>query len=155
MFCWLENCLDGRCQWITWRRRVRSSCLWQIGLILAAWQGGEWLARVLRLPIPGTVLGLAMLLALLGTGVCSVLMLRRGARWFLAQMLLFLLPAVMSLADHREFFGWLGCKLLAAVCVGTLIVMVTTALLVDGCYRWMLLRRRPAKAAQRPDGGRP
>jgi holin-like protein len=101
------------------------------------------------------VLGLLLLLGLLGTGLCSTVSVRRGSRWFLAQMLLFLLPAVMSLADHREFFGWLGCKVLAAVCLGTLIVMVVTALLVDGCYRWLLAQRMPARAGRGEAGRRP
>jgi holin-like protein len=59
----------------------------------------------------------------------------------------------MSLADHREFFGWLGFKLLLAVCLGTLIVMVVTALLIDGCYRWLLAQRIPAKAGRPSRGG--
>jgi holin-like protein len=153
MFCRTKDGFAWRRLPVLWRRRLRSHCLLQIGLIFLVWQAGELLVRWTGLPLPGSVLGLALLLGLLGTGLCSPISLRRGSRWFLAQLLLFLLPAVMSLAEHREFFGWLGCKVLAAVCLGTLIVMVTTALLIDGCYCWLLAQRIPARAGRTPRGG--
>ena len=67
-------------------------------MILLVWQAGELLGRRLGLPIPGAVLGMALLLGLLANGSFSPAALRRGSRWFLAQMLLFLLPAGNSLA---------------------------------------------------------
>jgi holin-like protein len=147
MFYGIRTRFDWRRQSILWRRRLRSQCLFQIGLILAVWQAGEWLVGWLSLPIPGAVLGLLMLLALLAHGGCSVAALRRGSRWFLAQMLLFLLPSVASLLDHPEFFGWLGFKVLAAVCLGTLTVMIVTALLMDACYRWLAAQPAPVQVA--------
>ena len=148
MFYGLKRGSAWRRPSVLWRRRLRSSVLGQIGVICLLWQAGELLARGLRLPIPGAILGLFLMLAALGNGLCSVAALRRGSSWFLAQLLLFLLPAVMSLIDHHEFFGWLGVKVLLAVCLGTLIVMVATALCIDVCHRWMPAQRVPAKAAR-------
>jgi len=59
-----------------------------------------------------------------------------GARWLLAEMLLFFVPAAMILLDNRQMFGWLGLKLLAVVVGGTLLVMAATAMTVE-----LLLRR--------------
>lgn len=145
MFCKSERDFVWRRPSVLWRRQLRSHCLWQIALIVLVWRAGEMLVSRLGLPVPGSVLGLGLLLGLLASGRCSVLALRRGSNWFLAQMLLFLLPSVVSLADHREFLGWLGFKLLAAVCLGTLIVMAGTALFVEGCYHWLAGQRDPAR----------
>ena len=61
---------------------------------------------------------------------------RRGANWFLADMLLFFIPAILAVLDHREFLGLLGLKILAVILTGTGIVMAVTALCVDLFYRW-------------------
>jgi len=50
-------------------------------------------------------------------------------------MLLFFVPAVLAVLDHREFLGLLGLKLLAVVLGGTLLVMGGTGLTVDLCCR--------------------
>lgn len=130
-----------------WRRRVRNSCLLQVLVILAFWQLGEAVVRLGGLPVPGAVIALFLVLALLAGGVFSPLTLRRGARWFLAEMVLFLLPSVLSLLDHPEFLGWLGLKLLLAVGLGILVVMVVTALVVDLCYRWLTATKDKADVA--------
>lgn len=100
------------------------------------------MVRWLHLPLPGSVIAMAILLLLLGTKVIEPANLRRGAQWFLAELMLFLLPSVLSVSGHPEFFGGLGLKLLAAILGGTLVVMIVTALVVDGCYRWSMARRR-------------
>jgi holin-like protein len=61
---------------------------------------------------------------------------KRGADWLLAEMLLFFVPAVLALLDHREFLGLLGLKILAIIVLSTTMVMGVTALTVDLCYRW-------------------
>jgi holin-like protein len=68
--------------------------------------------------------------------------LRRGAAWLLAEMLLFFVPAVLALLDHRDLLGFLGLKILAAVLLGTLAVMVVTGLTVEACFRFEARRGR-------------
>jgi holin-like protein len=117
-----------------WRRRCRSSLLFQTLLILLFWLAGEAIARVIGLPIPGAIIGLLIVLALLGSkrlGICTV---RRGAQWFLAEMLLFFVPAVLAVLDHQELIGLLGLKILAVIVLGTFIVMIVTAAVIDVCY---------------------
>ncbi|MCM0754535.1 CidA/LrgA family protein [Desulfovibrio aminophilus] len=120
---------------LSFRLAVRHSRLLQIGLLAGFWALGELIARAARLPIPGGVLGLVLVLLLLVTGRLHAASLRRGADWLLAEMLLFFIPAVPAVLDHREFLGVLGLKLLAAVLAGTLLVMGGTALTVDLCCR--------------------
>ncbi len=124
--------------WSRSRFAFRHSRLLQIGMLLAFWWLGELAARLFDLPVPGGVVGMAAMLALLLTGVIHPAALRRGAGFLLAEMLLFFIPAVMALLDHREFLSPLGLKLAAVIFFGTMVVMIGTALTVDFCYRWSL-----------------
>jgi len=119
------------------RHGLRGSRLLQAGLIMAFWLAGEGLVRLLDLPVPGAILGLIAVLALLASGRISLLSMRRGAEWLLADMLLFFVPAVLAILDHHEFLGLMGVKILAVILVGTVIVMTVTALTVDAAIRMM------------------
>nr|WP_315527793.1 CidA/LrgA family protein [uncultured Achromobacter sp.] len=119
------------------RLALRRSRLLQIALIVLFALLGQALANAFGLPIPGGVIGMALVLALLATRRLRVRNVHRGASWLLGEMLLFFVPAVMSLLDHREFLGMLGVKLLVVIVLGTALVMTGTALTIELCYRWM------------------
>ncbi len=123
--------------WTLGRSYLRRSRMLQIGVLAVFAAVGQALAGWGGLPVPGAVLGLALLLALLATGGVRLNHIRRGADWLLAEMLLFFVPAVMCLLDHQELVGWLGLKILLVIAVGTLLVMGGTAVAIDLCYRWM------------------
>ncbi|WP_017126491.1 CidA/LrgA family protein, partial [Pseudomonas gingeri] len=65
--------------------------LYLLGGQLAAWAG--W-------PIPGGVIGLGMLLLAFAAGWIKPAALQLGAGWLLGEMLLFFIPALMSLLDY-------------------------------------------------------
>jgi len=119
------------------RSKLRRSRVLQICLLVLFSLLGQALAQWLGLPVPGGVVGMALVLLLLATRRLRVRNVHRGASWLLGEMLLFFVPAVMSLLDHREFLGVLGLKLLAVILLGTALVMMGTALTIDLCYRWM------------------
>jgi holin-like protein len=119
------------------RSALRRSRLLQIALIVLFSLAGQTVAQASGLPVPGGVIGMALVLLLLATRRLRVRNVQRGASWLLGEMLLFFVPAVMSLLDHREFLGLLGVKLLAVILLGTALVMAGTALTIDLCYRWM------------------
>lgn len=119
------------------RIALRRSRVLQIALIVLFSLMGQGLAAALGLPVPGGVIGMALVLVLLATRRLRVRNVHRGASWLLGEMLLFFVPAVMSLLDHREFLGMLGVKLLVVILLGTALVMTGTALTIELCYRWM------------------
>ncbi|WP_425065309.1 CidA/LrgA family protein [Reyranella sp.] len=118
------------------RHGVRRSPPLQIGLVVGFWLAGEGLAKLAGLPVPGSVIGMLLVLALLATRRLSVNSLRRGAEWFIGYMVLFFVPAVMALLDHGELIGLLGLKILAVIVGGTFSVMLVTGFIVDLCTRW-------------------
>ncbi|MDR3580939.1 MAG: CidA/LrgA family protein [Oryzomonas sp.] len=129
------------------RRNLRHSRSLQILLIIAFWLVGDLLVRRLGLPVPGGVVGMFILIALFASRSFSPLNVRLGAEWFLAEMLLFFIPAVPAILNHHEFLGWLGLKVLVVILVGTAVVMIVTALVVDVCFRWNS-RHKPLEVKQ-------
>lgn len=124
-----------RRMYLSGRLHLRRSRLLQGGLLALFWAFGQMATQAARLPVPGGIVGLGLVLLLLGTGVLKISSLRRGADWLLAEMLLFFVPAVLAVLDHKEFLSLLGLKLLAVVLTGTLAVMGATGLTVDLCCR--------------------
>ena len=119
----------------------------QLALILAAWQAGEMLVRLTGLPLPGSIAGMGLVLAALRFGLLDLSGIKRGADLFLAEMLLFFVPAVLAVLDHPEFLGWTGLKILLVILLGTVMVMLSTALTMELCHRWLAKRQTGATHA--------
>lgn len=120
--------------------RPRFSRLVQIFFLLAFWQAGETIVRLAHLPLPGAIAGMLLVLALFTSGAMNTATVQRGAEWFLAEMLLFFVPAVLALLDHGEFLGIVGLKVIAVILIGTVLVMGITAMAIDLGYRLMMRR---------------
>ena len=86
---------------VSFRRGIHRSSLAQIGLIVVFWLIGETFVRLTGIPLPGGMVGLALALVLLANNRISLFSMRRGAQWFLAEMILFFVPAVLAIIDHR------------------------------------------------------
>ncbi len=108
----------------------------QVAALAAVWLAGNQATRLLGLPFPGAIVGLGLMLLLLSTGWVSPVSVRRGARFLIGEMLLFFVPAVLAVMNHAEWLSLTGLKLFGAVLLGTLAVMLGTALAVDLSYRW-------------------
>jgi holin-like protein len=115
------------------KRTFHKSRILQIALITVLWFIAQEISLLTRMPIPGGVIGLVLVLALLYLAL--------GAEWFLAEMLLFFIPAVPAVLNHQEFFGWTGLKILAIIIVGTMIVIIGTAIVVD--FSFYKLEKQP------------
>lgn len=103
--------------------------LYAIGGQLAAWLG--W-------PIPGGVMGLALLLIAFALGWLKPAALQLGAGLLMAEMLLFFIPALMSLLDYGSLLRDEGWRILLVLAVSTLMVMVMTAVTVEWVCRWRM-----------------
>lgn len=126
------------------RERLRGNRALQVLLLLAIWGAGELLVRLAHLPLPGSIAGFALLLALLGFRTIDPREVEKGAGLLLAEMLLFFVPAVVAVVDHPEWLGPLGVRLLAAIVAGTVLVMLVTGAVVEACCR-LLPPQRPSR----------
>ena len=110
----------------------------ELAVLLALYKVGDLLAAWLAWPIPGGVMGLALLLLLFALGVLKPAMLQLGAGLLMAEMLLFFIPALMSLLDYGSLLRDEGWRILLVIGVSTLLVMVVTAVTVEWICRWRL-----------------
>ena len=114
----------------------------ELAVLCALFLLGGQIASWLAWPIPGGVMGLALLLILFASGVLKPATLQLGAGWLMAEMLLFFIPALMSLLDYGALIREEGWRILLVIAVSTLMVMVVTAMTVELVCRWRL-RREP------------
>ncbi len=124
------------------RRRPMVALIVQVALLAMVWFACDTVVRALHLPIPGSVGALALVLALLAMRVVPETSLRCGADWLLADMLLFFIPAVMAVWEHLPLLRSEGLRIVVAIVLGTVMVMATTAGLVDLAFRWKQHRAR-------------
>ena len=100
-----------------------------LGCELAAW---------LNWPIPGGVVGLGLLLLTFATGLVKPAALQLGAGVLMAEMLLFFIPALMSLLDYGGLVKHDGWRIMLVIGFSTLSVMLVTAFTVEFVCRWKL-----------------
>ena len=110
----------------------------ELAVLLAIYLVGCQLATWLDWPIPGGVMGLALLLLVFALGWIKPATLNKGAGFLLAEMLLFFIPALMSLLDYGGLLRDEGWQILLVIGVSTLMVMLVTAFTVELVCRWSL-----------------
>jgi holin-like protein len=109
--------------------------LWELAILLAVYLLGCQLALWLSWPIPGGVIGLALLLLAFAFGWVKPAALQLGAGLLMAEMLLFFIPALMSLLDYGALLRQDGWRILLVIGVSTLMVMLVTAFTVEMVFR--------------------
>ena len=115
----------------------------QIALLAAIWLLADIAVRTLHLPLPANLTGMLLLLVCIQLGVVKAQWFSAGARWLLAEMLLFFVPAVVAVVNYQELLLQEGWRIMVVLIVSTVLVLGTTALVVDRVYRLELkLARR-------------
>ncbi|MGF6769812.1 holin-like protein [Paraburkholderia sp. GAS199] len=113
----------------------------QSAALCGLWFVADYAVRLLHLPVPGGVVGLVALLALLFCGGVAPRWIKAGADWLLSDMLLFFIPAAVAAVQYGGLFREDGWRLALVVVAGTLMVMVAVAFAVEQAAR---LERRLA-----------
>lgn len=112
--------------------RMASEVLVLLGVFLLGGQLAAWL----EWPIPGGVIGLGLLLVAFACGVVKPASLQLGAGILMAEMLLFFIPALMSLLDYGAMVRSEGWRIMLVIGTSTLLVMLVTAFTVEFVCRW-------------------
>ena len=61
---------------------------------------------------------------------------RHGAKWALGELVFFFIPIMVSVLQYQDLLMSEGWQLILTIAVGTALVMISTALTLDFCYRW-------------------
>ncbi len=109
------------------------------GVLVGCLEVGETAKRSLGLILPGNILGLFLLLALLGTGAVPLRWVAGAARWLLWLLPLLFMPIFVYALHNRDF--WVADRGMFAgvVAVATLLLWAATGHLAQ----WTFRRRPP------------
>ncbi|WP_334642905.1 CidA/LrgA family protein [Klebsiella aerogenes] len=118
------------------RLQVPVQVLLYTGLFVCA----EYLVNWLHLPLPANLVGMLMLLMLIVCRVIPLNWVRAGARWLLAEMLLFFVPAVVAVVNYAQLLMIDGWRIFLVIGLSTTMVLGTTAWVVDKVYRYEVSR---------------
>ena len=118
------------------RLQVPVQVLLYAGLFVFA----EYLVDWLHLPLPANLVGMVLLLTLILCRALPLSWVRAGARWLLAEMLLFFVPAVV--ANYAQLLLVDGWGIFAVIALSTMMVLGATAWVVDKVYRFEISRQK-------------
>lgn len=102
----------------------------------------EYLVQVWHLPLPPNVVGMVLLLGLIALRVLPVKWVQDGARWLLAEMLLFFVPAVVAVVNYTQLLLDDGWRIVLVIVLSTMMVLGATAWVVEKVYRFEVARQR-------------
>ncbi|OXM86468.1 CidA/LrgA family holin-like protein [Paenibacillus rigui] len=89
------------------------------------------IADTLHVSIPGSILGLGLVFVLLQTKVIKLEWLDLGAKWLLAEMLLFFIPPAAGMIQYKALLLNSGFRIVLVVVISTVLVMVCAGLVAE------------------------
>lgn len=113
------------------KMKMLSKMIVQIAVLFFISFAMNYIAQWLHLPIPGSILGIFVLFALLKTGVIKLDWIEQGANWLLAELLLFFIPAAVGIMKYIPMLEHDGVQIMVVVICSTLIVMISSGLIAS------------------------
>ncbi|MEW4371977.1 CidA/LrgA family protein [Paenibacillus kandeliae] len=101
----------------------------QVAVLMGFSQLLNLLVNWLHLPVPGSILGIAILFILLQSGVVKLEWVDIGASWLLAELLLFFIPSAVGVMNYIPMLEQDGVRIMAIVIFSTMLVMASSGLL--------------------------
>jgi len=100
--------------------------VFQIALLSLISLFGTLVSVYFALPIPGSLIGMVTLFALLCTGIVKVEWFEQGATLLIGELLLFFIPSAIGIIQYTQLFGMTGALLLAVVIISIMAVLIST-----------------------------
>ncbi len=100
--------------------------LYQCGILFGVCVVGDIISALTRLPIPGSVFGLALLFVLLSTGVLKKAAIREVSKFLLTNMSFFFIPSGVAILAYYKQVEAVAVPLLLIIVFSTIIVLGVT-----------------------------
>lgn len=113
------------------RMKTIGNIILQVSILFFVSIAMNAIAELLHLPIPGSILGIAVLFLLLKTKVVKLSWIEKGANWLLAELLLFFIPSAVGVMQYIPLLESEGLRILVVVVSSTVIVMVSSGLIAS------------------------
>ncbi|WP_270179635.1 CidA/LrgA family protein [Alkalihalobacillus sp. CinArs1] len=98
----------------------------QLALLFGFYLIGVSIQKLFGLLIPGSVIGMVLLLVCLYTNLLPEQWVSKGATFLLNHLPLFFIPVTVGVMNHLDFFNGKSLWLIPIVLVSTWIIMITT-----------------------------
>lgn len=99
----------------------------ELGLILVICLAGEWIAAVLPFAFPASVISMVLLMVLLMTGVIKEKMIQTVSKFFVVNMGLFFVPALVDTLQYVDVLKTQIVPFLAVTFLTTPVVYLSAA----------------------------
>ena len=100
-------------------------------IILMSLMAGNLIAALTKLPIPGSIIGMLILLILLQTKIVKVETVDHAASALISAMVLFFIPGGVNLMNVYDMFDGVIVQVLAILVVTTILVIAVTGTVAD------------------------
>lgn len=122
LYIWIKKgCKEGK----------KMKLLRQFAIILVICFLGEALHRVFNLPIPGSVVGMILLLIGLMSGVIKLKHIEETSEFLLEHLAFFFVPAGVGIISSLDVMKGNWVPLLIIIVISTIVVMITTGITVQ------------------------
>jgi holin-like protein len=98
--------------------------IFQIGILCVLFYIGNFLKELLHIPLPGSIMGLLVLLILLFLKIIPVHWIQDGSGILITSLPLLLVPATVSVMNEPSLLSSKGMILFGIIIVSTIITMV-------------------------------
>ncbi|MCK5780960.1 MAG: CidA/LrgA family protein [Flavobacteriales bacterium] len=103
----------------------------QLAIILAVYLSGLFLEHAFNLPLPGSIIGLLIMLLLLHLKVIKVEKIKQVSDFFLNNMMFFFIPATAGIMASYHILDGFLLQVILLVMISVVITISVTALLVQ------------------------
>lgn len=100
----------------------------QVGILCVFSLIMDKLVDILHIQIPGSILGIFIVFILLQLKIIPLKWVDLGAKWLLAELLLFFIPSAVGIIKYENVLAKSGLSLAFIIFTGTIIVMVCSGL---------------------------
>lgn len=101
----------------------------QIGILYILYRIGEWISETFHLFLPGSVIGMILLIFLLFTRVMKLEWVDDGAGFMVKHLPFFFIPSTLGIMQYYGIFAGKGFLLIIIVLVSTIMVMAVSGLI--------------------------
>ncbi|WP_379153571.1 CidA/LrgA family protein [Paenibacillus sp. sgz5001063] len=99
----------------------------QVVVLYIFFLAGDYLQKLLHLPVPGSIVGLLLLFVLLLFNIVPVKLIEEGSLFILAYLPMFFIPATAGIMNHLDIFSGRGLLMIGILVISSVLTMVVTA----------------------------
>ncbi len=93
------------------------------------------LTALLHLPVPGSILGIVLVFVLLQLKIIRIEWIDLGAKWLLAEMLLFFIPAAAGMVQYQSLLLENGLPIMLVLVCSLVVVMLSAGLVAQAIVK--------------------